>query len=59
MTFIRKVKVGNKTYLAEVKSIREGDKVRQQFIRYVGREINGKRIFSGSAEEIEVTGVKI
>ena len=59
MTFIRKVKVGDKTYLAEVKSIREGDKVRQQFIRYVGREINGKRIFSGSAAEIEVTGVKI
>lgn len=59
MTFIRKVNVGNKTYLAEVKSIREGVKVRQQFIRYVGREINGKRIFSGSAEEIEVTGVKI
>jgi len=59
MSYIRKVKVGNKTYLAEVKSIREGDKVRQQFIRYVGREINGKRIFSGSAEEIEVTGVKI
>lgn len=59
MTFIRKVKVGDKTYLAEVKSIRKGDKVRQQFIRYVGREINGKRIFSGSAEEIEVIGVKI
>jgi len=59
MSFIRKVKVGDKTYLAEVKSVREGDKVRQQFIRYVGREINGKRILSGSAEEIEVTGVKI
>lgn len=59
MTFIRKVKVGDKTYLAEVKSIREGAKVRQQFIRYVGREINGKRIFSGTAEEIEVIGVKI
>ena len=59
MVFIRKVKVGNKTYLAEVKSVREGDKVRQEFIRYVGREINGKRILSGSAEEIEVTGVKI
>lgn len=59
MSFVRKVKVGNKTYLAEVRSIREGDKVRQQFIRYIGREINGKRIFSGSAEEIEVIGVKI
>jgi len=59
MTFIRKVKVGNKTYLAEVKSIRQGNKVRQEFIRYVGREINGERIFSGSAEQIEVTSVKI
>jgi len=59
MVFIRKVKVGNKTYLTEVKSVREGNKVRQEFIRYVGREVNGKRIFSGSAEEIEVIGVKI
>ena len=59
MTFIRKVKVGDKTYLAEVRSVREGDKVRQEFIRYVGREINGKRIYSGSAGEIDVTGVKI
>lgn len=59
MVFIRKVKVGDKTYLAEVKSAREGDKVRQQFIRYVGREVSGKRIFSGSAEETEVTSVKV
>src|SRR3989344_1600919 len=59
MVFIRKVKVGNKTYLTEVKSVREGNKVRQEFIRYVGREVNGKRIISGSAEEIEVIGVKI
>lgn len=59
MTFIRKLKVGDKTYLTEVKSVRKGDKVKQKFIRYVGREINGKRIFSGSAEEIDVTGVKI
>ena len=59
MVFIRKVKVGNKIYLTEVKSVREGNKVRQEFIRYVGREVNGKRIFSGSAEEIEVIGVKI
>ncbi len=35
MTFIRKVKVGRNTYLAEVKSIRNGDKVKQKFIRYV------------------------
>ena len=59
MAFIRKIKIGEKIYLAEVKSVREGSKVKQKFIRYVGREVNGKRIFSGSSEEIEVTGVKI
>ena len=59
MTFIRKVKIGKKTYLAEVKSVRVGSKVKQEFIRYIGREVNGKRIFSGSSEEIEVTNVKI
>jgi len=59
MTFIRKVKVGDRTYLAEVRSIRDGNKVRQKFIRYMGREVNGKRLYSGSAEEIDVTGVKI
>ena len=59
MVFIRKMKIGDKTYLAEVKRIRIGEKVRQEFIRYVGREINGKRILSGSSEEIEVTNVKI
>ena len=59
MVFIRKVKVGNKIYLAEVRSVRTGNKVKQEFIRYVGREINGKRIFSGSSEDIEVNNVKI
>lgn len=59
MVFIRKVKVGGKIYLAEVKSVRVGDKVKQEFIRYIGREINGKRIYSGSTEDIEVTKVKI
>lgn len=59
MTFIRKVKVGEKTYLTEVKSVRDGDKVKQEFIRYIGREINGKRIYSGSAEDIEIINVKI
>jgi len=59
MTFIRKIKKGEYTYLAEVENNWVNGKVVQKHIRYVGREINGKRIFSGSAEEIEVTGVKI
>lgn len=59
MSFIRKIKRGKFTYLAEVENNWVNGKVVQKHIRYVGREINGKRIFSGTAEEIEITGVKI
>ena len=59
MTFVRKVKVGKRTYLAEVQSVRVDGKVKQRFIRYIGREVNGKRIISGSADQIDVLGVKI
>jgi hypothetical protein len=40
-TFIRKVRKGKGTYLVEVESYREGGKVRQRFIRYIGKEIGG------------------
>lgn len=59
MVFIRRVKVGKHTYLAEVKSVRENDKVRQKFIRYVGREVDGEKILSGSINNTSVTDVKI
>lgn len=42
MSFIRKIKIGKRTYLAEVKSVRENGRVRQKFIRYIGTEIDGK-----------------
>lgn len=58
MAFIRKKKVGNKTYLVEVKSFREDGKIKQKFIRYLGREINGKAIKKVSAQNIEVKHVK-
>ena len=59
MSFVRKIKIRGKIYLAEVQSIREGNKIRQKFIRYIGREINGKRIYGGTTEDVEVTEVKI
>lgn len=59
MTFIRKIKVGNCVYLAEVKSVREGKKVRQKFIRYVGREIDGKTVLSSTMTDISVSNVKV
>lgn len=40
MTFIKRIKSGNAIYLAEVKSIRDGEKVRHKFIRYVGKEVD-------------------
>ena len=58
MSFIRKIKVGKKIYLAEVKSVRENGKVKQKFIRYVGTEIDGspaKRVFT---KDIKVKNVK-
>ena len=36
--YIRRIKRGDRVYLAEYKSIREGKKVKSQFIRYVGVE---------------------
>ena len=58
MTYIRKVKVGNHTYLAEVKSVREGKKVRQQFIRYLGRNVDGSAVRMTSTDAISLEGVK-
>lgn len=36
MPFVRKIKRGNRIYLAEVENIRDGVKVRQKLIRYLG-----------------------
>ena len=42
MSFIRKVKIGNKIYLSEVENKRINGKVVQKHIRYVGKEADGK-----------------
>jgi hypothetical protein len=36
LSFIRKIKRGNRVYLAEVENNRDGGKVRQKLIRYLG-----------------------
>ncbi len=58
MSFIRKIKIGKHIYLAEVKSIREGKKVRQKFIRYIGTEINGKVVQKININDIKIKEVK-
>ncbi len=59
MSFIRRIKTGKYIYLAEVENRWVSGKVVQKHIRYVGKELNGERILSGSIANTEVTGVKI
>jgi transposase len=59
MSFIRKFKKGGKVYLAEVESRRVGGRVVQRFIRYVGREADGRTILSTSMSDVEVDEVKL
>ncbi|MBS3064732.1 MAG: transposase [DPANN group archaeon] len=58
MVFIRKIKVGEKVYLAEVESYRENGKIKQKFIRYLGREVNGKAVRRVLTSDIQATNVK-
>ncbi len=59
MSFIRKIKKGDKTYLAEVESCRVGNKVVQRFIRYVGKQSDGRTVLSASMSDVEVEQVKL
>ena len=59
MAFIRKYNKGGKTYLAEVENVREGGRVVQRFLRYVGREADGKTILSCSMSEAKIESVKL
>lgn len=58
MAFIRKIKKGNTTYLAEVESYREDGKVKQRVLRYVGKEVGGQAVKRVVSSSIEVTHVK-
>ena len=59
MSFIRRIKRGQYTYLAEVENRWINGKVIQKHIRYVGKELNGKPILSGSIANAEVAKVTI
>jgi hypothetical protein len=42
MSFVRKIKKKNAVYLAEIENYREGKKVKQRLIRYIGKEVEGE-----------------
>ena len=59
MVFIRKIKKGKYTYLAKVENKWVNGKVVQKHLGYVGKEISGKQIRSGTLENTNVTKVSI
>lgn len=58
MAFIRKIKKGDRTYLAKVESYREGGKVKQRVIEYIGTEVEGKVVQRVDVNSLEVKNVK-
>lgn len=59
MVFIRKLKNKSGTYLVEVESFRENGKIKQRYKRYIGKEVDGKKILSSSISNIEIESVKV
>ena len=59
MSYIRKYKKGNRTCLAEVESKRIDGKVVQRFIRYVGKEADGRTVLATSMSDVRVEGIKL
>lgn len=59
MSFIRKIKRGNYTYLAEVENQWIDGKCVQKHLRYIGKEENGKSVIASSISHAEVEQVKI
>lgn len=58
MSFIRKMRVRGRVYLAEVESRKINGKVVQRHIRYIGKEVDGRTILSASMSDVQVDQVK-
>ena len=59
MSFIRKIKRGNKIYLAEVENKWVDGKSVQKHIRYIGTEADGETKLAASISDIEIEDVKV
>jgi len=59
MSFVRKIKRGNKVYLAEVENRWVNGKCVQKHIKYIGKEVDGDTVLASSISDIEVEEVKI
>jgi len=59
MSFIRKIKKGDKIYLAEVENQWVQGRCVQKHIRYVGRQADGQTILASSLSHVQVDSVKL
>lgn len=59
MSFVRKIKKGDKIYLAEVENKWINGRCVQKHIRYVGKEVDGQTVLASSLSNVEVEKVKI
>lgn len=59
MSFIKKIKRNGKVYLAEVESVRVDGKVVHKYLRYLGKESDGKTILTTSISNAEIESVKL
>ena len=58
MSFIRKIKKGDATYLAKVESYREDGKVKQRVLEYVGKEVDGIAVQKVDVNKLDVENVQ-
>jgi transposase len=59
MSFIRRIKRGDKIYLAEVANQWVDGRCVQKHIRYIGKESDGKTILTSSISNVEIEEVKL
>ncbi len=59
MSFVRKIRKGDKIYLAEVENKWINGRCVQKHIRYVGKEVDGQTVLASSLSNVEVEEVKI
>jgi transposase len=59
MSFIRKIKKGNKIYLAEVENQWVEGRCVQKHLRYIGRQTDGETILASSLSHVQIDSVKL
>lgn len=59
MSFIRKIRRGDKLYLAEVENQRINGKVVQRHIRYIGKDADEKKVLATPLSDVAIEQVKL